>query len=80
MCLIILVNKEFLKAQADRYWEWKKAGRERRRNFLHKVLPFLRPAVTDEGAPQQKQHHIKDVKPLQYESETSLLLNKEVVG
>lgn len=81
MCLIILVNKEFLKAKADRYFEWKKAGRERRRDLLHKVRPCLRPAATvDEGVQQQKELHIKDAKPPQYASETSLLLNKEVVG
>jgi hypothetical protein len=69
MCFAILVNE-------DRFLEMKKAGRERRRRFIHMFLPCLRPAVTvDGGAPQQE-----DVIPPQYASKTSLLLNKEVVG
>jgi hypothetical protein len=56
-------------------------GRERRRKFLQKVLPCLRPTVNGDqhGASQQMDHHIEDGKPPRYASETSLLLAKEVV-
>jgi hypothetical protein len=76
MCFIILVNRE----SVDRYWEWKLAGRERRRKFLQKILPCLRPAVNRDqyGASQQTDHHIEDGKLPRYASETSLLLTKEV--
>jgi hypothetical protein len=75
MCLIILINRE----SVDRYWELKREGSERRRKFLQKFLPCLRPAVSEDqhGASQQMDHHIEDGKPPGYASETSLLLAKE---
>jgi hypothetical protein len=80
MCLIVLGDKEFVKGQVDRYWEWKKAGRERRRKFLYKILPFLRPAVSKDQhrSLQVTDQHPVDGTPPNYASETSLFLSKEV--
>jgi hypothetical protein len=77
MCCIILVNKEAV----DRWWEWKRAGRERRRRFLQQVLPCLRPTIDEDQhkAPQQAEQHPEDSTPPRYASETSLLLSKEVM-
>ena len=76
MCFIILVNKEAV----DRWWEFKRAGREKRK-FLHKILPCLRPTVNEDQyrASQQADLHPEDSTPPRYASETSLLLSKEVM-
>jgi hypothetical protein len=91
MYIVILANKE----SVDRYWEWKRAEGEWKRargewkraggnmngKFLHKILPFLRPAVNvdQHRAPLQMDHHRKDGKPPHYPSKISLLLNNEVM-
>jgi hypothetical protein len=77
MCFIILVNRE----SVNRYWEWKLAGRERRRKFLQKILLCLRPIVNrnQHEESQQMDYYIEDGKLLRYASKTSLLLTKEVV-
>jgi hypothetical protein len=76
MCLYIFVGRKAV----DRYWEWKRAGRENRKKFVQKILPCFRPAVSGDQheASNQTYHYIEDGKLLLYVSETSLSLTKEV--
>ena len=74
MCLIILPKDDRVLEWSEAVRERKKALRENRRRILFKMLPCLRPAVTDGPLPQE------DVKPPQYASKNSLPLKKEVVG
>jgi len=78
MCGIIIFASE---ESIDRYLKWKKAARERRRKFLQRVLPCLRPAVEEDPprAPEQVDQSLEQGKPPRYASETSLLPSKEVV-
>ena len=78
MCgIIIFADKESI----GRYWEREMAGRERRRKFLQKILPWLRPAVNEDQrvASQQANQNPEDGKPPRYAFETSLLPSKEVM-
>jgi hypothetical protein len=78
MCgIIIFTNKESF----NQYLEWKMAAREKRRKFLQKVLPCLRPAVQEDQprAPEQVDQSPEQGKPPLYVSETSLLLSGKVV-
>jgi hypothetical protein len=78
MCgIIIFTNQE----SVDRYWEWKMAARERRRKFLQKALPCLRPAVKEDQprAPEQVDQSPEQGTPPRYASATSLLPSGKVV-
>jgi hypothetical protein len=63
-----------------RYWEWEMAAREKRRKFLQKVLPCLRPVVKEDQprAPQEADQNPEHGTPPRYASRTSLLSSKEV--
>jgi hypothetical protein len=63
----------------EEYREWKKGGRERRRKFLQRFVPWLRPAISEDqhGALRQADQHPEDSTPPRYPSEGSLLLKKE---
>jgi hypothetical protein len=78
MCgIIIFTNKESF----NQYLEWKMAARERRRKFLQKVLPYLRPAVKEDQprAPEQVDQSPEQGTPPRYASATSLLPSRKVV-
>jgi len=77
MCgIIIFTNKESF----NQYLEWKMAVRERRRKFLQRFLPCLRPAVKEDPpkAPKQVDQSLEQDKPPRYAFETSLLPSKVV--
>jgi len=76
MCLVFLVGGE----SVDRYWELKLAGRERRRIFRQRFLPWLRPKVDRDQHVALQHHCIEDGKPPNYVSETTLILKKEAAA
>lgn len=72
MCIIVLGSPE----SVDRYWEWKLAAKEKRRNFFRNLLPHLVVGNKNQYEVLHRADNTEQNNLPGFKSETTLLLPK----